>query len=229
MFVARVSLRFKSLPTKSQPADLKRRTPVQARAVDTMEIILEAAAQILQKEGRSALNTNHIAERAGISVGTLYQYFSNKHAILIEIARREIERDKTAVMSAIQIASERNSTDPAREGIRALLASQRKQTKVRRAAFDALLAEGLGQFGFESSSAIQQITAMIAMNRDKLFSKQARQPSAAMLFVISRAVAGVIRSAIVEESPLLGTPEFENELVRLVRAYFTQSTKAHSE
>src|SRR5690348_6485855 len=125
--------------------------PVQQRAADTIEVILQAAAQILQKRGRSALNTNHIAERAGISVGTLYQYFPNKQAILIEIARREIERDRAAVMKAIANASQDSSIDPARLGIRALIASQKKQSKVRRAAFEALMAEGIGQFASESS------------------------------------------------------------------------------
>jgi len=188
-------------------------------------VILEATAQILLKEGRAALNTNRIAERAGISVGTLYQYFRDKHAILIQIAHREIERDRAAVMEAIAKASQDGNVDPTRSGIRALITSQRKQTKVRRAAFDALLAEGLGQFGFESSSAIQQITAQVAMNRDRLFPEDARKPSATMLFVISRAVTGVIRAAVAEEFPLLATREFENELVRLVRAYFTRNAK----
>jgi hypothetical protein len=46
-----------------------------------------------------------------------------------------------------------------------------------------------------------------------------------MLFVISRAVAGVIRSAMIEESPLLGTAEFEDEIVRLVRGYFKTDSR----
>ena len=213
------------MPRRFQLAEFKRRTPIQARAADTVELILEATTQILQKEGRAALNTNHIAQRAGISIGTLYQYFPNKHAILIELAQREIERDRAAVMAAILRSSEDGEADPARSGIRALIASQTKQRKVRRAAFDALLAEGLGQFASESASAFQEVTALVAMNRERLFTEKARRPSAVMLFVISRAVAGVIRSAIAEESSLLGTREFEDELVRLVRAYFTGSKR----
>ena len=59
------------MPRPAQTVDLTRRKPRQVRALDTLEVILEATARILQKEGPAALNTNYIAARAGISVGTL--------------------------------------------------------------------------------------------------------------------------------------------------------------
>src|SRR5262252_324213 len=92
----------------AQAIDFVRRTPKQARAQDTVEVIVEATARILQREGRAALNTNYIAECAGISVGTLYQYFPNKAAILVELARRELARDEASVIQAI--------TEPAKDG-----------------------------------------------------------------------------------------------------------------
>jgi AcrR family transcriptional regulator len=205
----------------SQVVESKRRTPRQTRAKETLEVVLEAAAQILQKHGRDHFNTNFIAERAGISIGTLYQYFPNKQAILIEIARREIARDHEAVRNALTHAFADPSVDPARASVRALIASQRKQTKVRRAALDAIAAEGLSHLGLESQPALQQITELVANNRGKLFSQAAKQPSPIMLFVASRAVLGVIRAAVVENTQLLQSQEFEDELVRLIRQYFS--------
>ncbi|PTX01907.1 TetR/AcrR family transcriptional regulator [Pararhodobacter aggregans] len=64
-----------------------RKTPRQARARATVEAILEAAARILVAEGLERLTTNRVAEVAGISIGTLYQYFPSKEAILAEILR----------------------------------------------------------------------------------------------------------------------------------------------
>lgn len=61
--------------------------PKQARAQHTVGVILEAAARILEEQGLEAANTNAIAARAGISVGSLYQYFGSKDAILAELAR----------------------------------------------------------------------------------------------------------------------------------------------
>ncbi|SPF79416.1 TetR/AcrR family transcriptional regulator [Pseudoprimorskyibacter insulae] len=67
---------------------LLRKQPLQARSKASFEAILEAAAQILVGAGFAAFNTNTIAERAGVSVGTLYQYFPGKEAILAELVAR---------------------------------------------------------------------------------------------------------------------------------------------
>ncbi|NIZ10197.1 TetR/AcrR family transcriptional regulator [Pseudooceanicola sp. HF7] len=68
-----------------------RKQPTQRRAIETFAAIVEAAARILETGDAEALNTNRIAERAGVSVGTLYQYFPDKHAILVALIRRERE------------------------------------------------------------------------------------------------------------------------------------------
>ena len=78
-----------------------RKQPRQQRAAATVEAILEATTRILEAEGLAALNTNHIAERAGVSVGSLYQYFPCKEAILTEIIRRKRTRLLEAVDAAL--------------------------------------------------------------------------------------------------------------------------------
>lgn len=65
-----------------------RKTPRQSRSRASYEAVLTAAAQILEREGMAGLNTNAVAERAGVSVGTLYQYFPGKEAIAAELVRR---------------------------------------------------------------------------------------------------------------------------------------------
>ena len=66
-----------------------RKPPRQARAQATVSAILEAAARILETEGLSGVNTNAIAARAGVSVGSLYQYFPSKEAVLSALLQRE--------------------------------------------------------------------------------------------------------------------------------------------
>jgi AcrR family transcriptional regulator len=68
----------------------QRRRPRQARSRATWEAIVEAAAQILERRGPAGFTTNEVAERAGVSIGTLYQYFADKHALLAAAARREL-------------------------------------------------------------------------------------------------------------------------------------------
>ena len=63
----------------------RRRTPSQQRSRDTVEVLLEAAAQVFDREGAGA-TTNRIAERAGVSIGTLYQYFPDKTGMLQALA-----------------------------------------------------------------------------------------------------------------------------------------------
>jgi len=73
-----------------------RKQPAQARAKDTVKVILEAAAQVFSEEGYSA-TTNRIAERAGVSIGSLYQYFPNKDSILANLLRLHTREGYTLI------------------------------------------------------------------------------------------------------------------------------------
>ena len=70
----------------------ERKQPQQARAQQTVRAILEATIQILENEGLDAATTTRIAEVAGVSIGSLYQYFSHRDAILNALQEREFER-----------------------------------------------------------------------------------------------------------------------------------------
>jgi AcrR family transcriptional regulator len=76
--------------SKRERALRPRKAPRQQRAVETRARILEAAAVVFTEHGYSAGTTNRIAERAGMSVGSLYQYFPNKDAILVELVEAHI-------------------------------------------------------------------------------------------------------------------------------------------
>lgn len=70
-----------------------RKKPQQKRSEITNDAILEAAAHILTEEGYSQLNTNYIAEKAGVSIGSLYQYYPNKEAIVATLIERSVNKD----------------------------------------------------------------------------------------------------------------------------------------
>jgi AcrR family transcriptional regulator len=69
-----------------------RKQPTQSRSEDTVASIVEAAAQVLETQGFEGFNTNAVAERAGVSIGSLYQYFPNKDALTVALIRREGQR-----------------------------------------------------------------------------------------------------------------------------------------
>ena len=88
------------MPPLPQPNVMQpRKTARQARSAATTEVIVEAAARILETSGHAGFTTNAIAERAGVSVGSLYQYFPNKDAITRALIRRELGLLETAIMA----------------------------------------------------------------------------------------------------------------------------------
>lgn len=68
-----------------------RKQPKQARSIATVEAILEAAAQVFCEQGYTGGTTDKVAIRAGVSIGSLYQYFPNKEALLLALAERHME------------------------------------------------------------------------------------------------------------------------------------------
>jgi AcrR family transcriptional regulator len=79
------------LPQRSQPVLEPRKSPVQARSAASVEAILEATVQVLLDGGKERLTTTRVARRAGVSVGTLYQYFPNKSALLQAALKRHLD------------------------------------------------------------------------------------------------------------------------------------------
>lgn len=69
-----------------------RKAPSQSRAEETVAAIVEAAAQVLETEGFEGFNTNAVARRAGVSIGSLYQYFPGKDALTVALIHRETKR-----------------------------------------------------------------------------------------------------------------------------------------
>ena len=195
----------------------QRRKPTQARARATMDMIFEATARIIERDGIAALNTNRIAERAGISIGTLYEYFPNKDAILIAMARQRLAEDERLVRQALAGPDADQNVSLARRAIHALVALHEHRPKVRRAIMAVHLAHG---FGSEHARPVQEIAELVVQRNTRLLGdKTAAVLDHASLFVITRAVIGVIRAAFEERSLLPGTTSLEDELVRLVEAY----------
>ena len=85
------------MPTTTAPSLTPRKSPLQARSATTVEAILEAALQLLIRTGPESLTTTQIAARAGVSVGTLYQYFPNKASLYQALLREKLERVTLAI------------------------------------------------------------------------------------------------------------------------------------
>ncbi len=113
-----------------------RKKPQQARSADLVAAILEAALQVLAKEGAARFTTTRVAERAGVSVGSIYQYFPNKAAILFRLQSDEW-RETTDMLRATLSDPARPPLERLRRLVHAFVQSECDEAAMRVALSDA--------------------------------------------------------------------------------------------
>ena len=113
-----------------------RKTPRQARSNQLVEDILAAAARVLAEHGAHRFTTARVAERAGVSVGSLYQYFPNKAAIFFRLQTDEW-RQNVALLCGILEDRALSPPDRLRSLVRAFVRSEREEAELRIALADA--------------------------------------------------------------------------------------------
>ncbi len=109
-----------------------RRMPTQARSKATVEVILQASAQVLKREGWARLSTNRVAKVAGVSVGSLYQYFPNKEALLVALVRGHAERQLSTLSEHLIGLQDAPLEQLVPTTVRALLAAHRVDPELHR-------------------------------------------------------------------------------------------------
>jgi AcrR family transcriptional regulator len=113
-----------------------RKQPKQARSADLVATILDAAVQVLAREGAQRFTTARVAERAGVSVGSLYQYFPNKAAILFRLQTNEW-RQTSDLLRVILKDAERTPLERLRALAHAFIRSECEEAAIRVALNDA--------------------------------------------------------------------------------------------
>ncbi|ASG24812.1 TetR family transcriptional regulator [Nitrospirillum viridazoti] len=124
------------MPDRASPRISSRKQPQQARSAGLVATILEAAVQVLAKEGAARFTTARVAEKAGVSVGSLYQYFPNKAAILFRLQSDEW-RQTADMLRAILEDRARPPLDRLRALVHAFLKSECEEAAMRGALADA--------------------------------------------------------------------------------------------
>jgi AcrR family transcriptional regulator len=121
---------------RPQPRISSRKKPQQARSNDLVAAILEAALQVLAKEGAQRFTTTRVAERAGVSVGSIYQYFPNKASILFRLQSDEW-RQTTAMLREMLEDTSHPPLDRLRRLVHAFVRSECDEAGMRVALDDA--------------------------------------------------------------------------------------------
>lgn len=179
-----------------------------------MEAILEAAARILDRQGWGGFTTNAVAEMAGVSIGSLYQYFPNKLALVETILRRHFDD----VLSALRFTDEQTSRIERIEGlVSGMIAAHSVHPSLHRVLLEEVprgkISKAIHQ-NFEREY-WSRFTKLIAANEVS----GANPRSVVRAQVLSAAISGAVHDAA--RRGTLRSPVFERELVHLADAYLT--------
>ncbi len=107
-----------------------RKMPIQARSTVTVDAISEAAIQVLLSHGAERLTTTRVADRAGVSVGTLYQYFSNKQSLLFAVLENHFNKVASRVEAACQRARHKPLSEMTKEMVEAFVDAKMERADI---------------------------------------------------------------------------------------------------
>src|SRR6478609_9536612 len=124
------------MPTRRKAQISSRKQPQQARSTELVATILEAAIQVLTREGAQRFTTARVAERAGVSVGSLYQYFPNKAAILFRLQSDEWQQTSEILRTIVEDVG-KTPIERLRALVHAFIRSECEEADMRVALSDA--------------------------------------------------------------------------------------------
>jgi AcrR family transcriptional regulator len=192
-----------------------RKMPQQRRSVTTVKAIYDATIQVLLKKGADGLTTVHVARRAGVSVGTLYQYFPNKQALLLAV----LERHMLLTVKAVEDACATNHFQPLEVMVDALVNRFIDAKLVDRdtsVALYQIAAEAGGNLlvmrtrkRYEAALTAMLQTAHLPVSADVNF----------MVHMIYLTMAGTLRGHLESNAPPRTTKKLREHLAKLILAY----------
>ena len=180
-----------------------RKAPGQARSKETVNVILEASARILESEGLRGFNTNSAAAKAGVSVGSLYLYFPNKDAILLALIERFEDAAQEAINEALRSARGRPLNPSLRLFVHALVGMHYSRPRLNRLleAEEDRLGGGSSDFAFRPGlrDLLQEHKNEIAMS---VAGATERVAMAVMRAVVDQGLAAGASQRSVEQNAL---------------------------
>lgn len=180
-----------------------RKQPKQQRSAATRERIVEAAARVFAEHGYAAGTTNRIAAEAGLSVGSLYQYFPNKDAILVELVRRHVAEGAARVAQAVTTAA-----DPVAAAVDAVLANHADSPRLHQVLFEE--APRPPELLFELHALEERVVDEVArlLRRDRL-----------VAWTTVAMVESLVHRYVSSHPEHLDSPAFAAQLKKAVKAY----------
>lgn len=192
-----------------------RKSPVQARSAVTVETLHVATIQVLTREGLSRCTTTRIAERAGASVGSLYQYYPNRDALLAAVLEKHLEGVAAAVERACQEHRGKPLAEMASAFVLAFLDAKLRDPEEARALYAVAEERGGAALAARMRARIAAAAAaMLASAPDARFDDPVLVATIAL-----GALIGPIQAVLTGNAPAQFKARLQGELVLLVTAY----------
>jgi AcrR family transcriptional regulator len=206
--------------------EVTRRKPRQDRAQKTQLLIFEAALRLLEQDGLESFNTNRLAELSGFSIGTIYQYFDDKRSILLALAQHEQQRAMQEVRRLLLTDLANLPSDDRSPRVRAVVRAILHTFGNRQRAHKILLDLALqaGEPEPPDGAALTPLAALLTSGTVASRSGVVLTLSETDAFVLTQAVIGPIRTALLRNVRLFKKPQFEDSLVDLIDAFVRRRT-----
>lgn len=197
--------------SRSEP----RKSPVQARSAASVDAILKATVQVLLKVGKEKLTTTRVAARAGVSVGTLYQYFPNKSALLRAALGLHVG-EILAEVDKVCIAQRGQPVEQMAEALAvAFLAVKMRDPKKSRALYAVSSDVEGAKIVASTAVRVNEAIARLLESAPGVLTKDRRL----MATVLQSTIAGVKRQLLESDMPEAQFETMQRELVLVVRNY----------
>lgn len=200
----------------ARPPSLKpRKTPVQARSAVTVDAIFEATIQVLLDGGLERLTTTRVAERAGVSVGTLYQYFPNKEALLAGALERHLLTVVEAVEAACGTCRQQPIEAMAASVVRAFMAAKMQNPAASKALYGVAC-------DVTGSAVVMRLAqrSQLALCELLATAPDARFDNLALVsFMLASALVGPVQGMLELNMPPAFAAEIETHLIAMASAY----------
>jgi AcrR family transcriptional regulator len=188
---------------------------MQRRARQTVDAILDAVVRILKREGFDAITTNRIAEVAGVSIGSVYQYFPDKRAIFVALHERHIEEIDRIVESTL-VEHAASSLD---ELVRALFEAMIDAHSTDPELFELLLTEVPHRADGSRDFAGRLHGAFLLAISSRAHELKKRRDLDKVVFVVTHMVEALSHGAILRRPSQVSLAAAKEESVRAVLAY----------
>ena len=197
-----------------------RKIPAQARSRVTVDAIIQATTYILTEVGWDGLTTNAIAERAGVNIGSLYQFFPNKEAVVAELQRLHAVATHAELTKVLEQLKERSTF---REVLTLIIEMVVTEHRVAPAVHKAITEE-LPRTIRRSHEENEQLRGKI-LEHLKPFIRNVPDPDLA-IYMASVAVQSIIHNLTAERPELLDHSSLVAELVALLENYLCRSPES---